>query len=181
MFCTWISSIAALVYELCLSKVHEKKKKENKNGFIGRFFSHFPRTRRYVWRYYSDGLSCVSLSVALVAVWQAFKPCQAIANLAKSQFPGPSLNRERSRSLIENRVCGVVFSWPGKHLASRLAEKRDQPYSCTMNWLRYLLFFCLLRSAVQCIRGLRSSIGWAIGPQIPCDIISREALVTNSL
>ncbi len=44
-----------------------RKKKEDK-----RFFSRLPRTRRYVWRYYSDGLCCVSLSVALVAVWQAF-------------------------------------------------------------------------------------------------------------
>ncbi len=67
-----------------------------------------------------------------------------------------------------------------KRLASCLAEKRDQPYSCTMNWLRCLSFY-LLRSAIQCIRGARSSKGWAIGPQIPCDVINRKAVVTNSL
>ena len=44
-----------------------------------------------------------------------------------------------------------------KRLASRLAEKRDQPYSCTMNWLRCLLSFSLLRSAIRCFRGARSS------------------------
>ena len=67
-----------------------------------------------------------------------------------------------------------------KHLASRLAEKRDQPYSCTMNWLRCLLSFSLLRSAIRCFRGARSSKGsWVIGPQIPSDLINSEALLTN--
>ena len=67
-----------------------------------------------------------------------------------------------------------------KRLASRLAEKRDQPYSCTMNWLRCLLSFSLLRSAIRCFRGARSSKGsWVIGPPIPTDLINSEALLTN--
>ena len=67
-----------------------------------------------------------------------------------------------------------------KRLASRLAEKRDQPYSCTMNWLRCLLSFSLLRSAIRCFRGARSSKGsWVIGPPIPSDLINSEALLTN--
>ncbi len=70
----------------CLSEVHyekEEERRKDKNGFLGRCLSCLPRTRRYVWRYYSDGLSCVSLSVALVAVWQVFKPWQAIAKIPK--------------------------------------------------------------------------------------------------
>ena len=67
-----------------------------------------------------------------------------------------------------------------KRLASRLAEKRDQPYTCTMNWLRCLLSFSLLRSAIRCFRGARSSKGsWVIGPPIPSDLINSEALLTN--
>ena len=49
-----------------------------------------------------------------------------------------------------------------KRLASRLATKWDQPYSSTMAWLRCRLTFSLLRSAIQCIRGARSSCGHAI-------------------
>ena len=84
----------------------------------------------------------------------------------------------------------VVFSASGglakeaayfyKRLASRLAEKRDQPYSCTMNWPRCLLSFFLLCSAIRCFRGARSSKGsWVIGPPIPSDLINSEALLTN--
>ena len=45
-----------------------------------------------------------------------------------------------------------------KRLASLLAIKRDeQSYSQMLNWLRCCLSFSLLRSAIQCIRGARSS------------------------
>ena len=54
-----------------------------------------------------------------------------------------------------------------KNLASRLAQKKDNTYSSTMNWLRCLLSFSLLRSAIQCIRGARSSKGWVIAPPPP--------------
>ena len=40
-----------------------------------------------------------------------------------------------------------------KHLVSSLAEHWDQPYSCTMNWLRCTISSSLLRSVIQCIRG----------------------------
>ena len=49
-----------------------------------------------------------------------------------------------------------------KRLASCLASKWDQPYSSTMSWLRCQLTFSLLRSAIQGIRGARSSCGHAI-------------------
>ena len=49
-----------------------------------------------------------------------------------------------------------------KRLASLLAEKWDQPYSTTLHWLRCSLSFSLLRSAIQCIRGARSSRGHAM-------------------
>ena len=49
-------------------------------------------------------------------------------------------------------------------LASLLALKRDHLYSSTLCWLRCSLAFFLLHSAIQSIRGARSSCGHAIRP-----------------
>ena len=46
-----------------------------------------------------------------------------------------------------------------KRLASMIADKRSQPYSSTMSWLRCTLSFTLLLAAIQCIRGSRSRSG----------------------
>lgn len=62
-----------------------------------------------------------------------------------------------------------------KRLASCLATKWDQPYSSTMSWLRCRLTFSLLRSAIQCIRGARSSCGHAAKSQTPpLDLVISE-------
>ena len=39
-----------------------------------------------------------------------------------------------------------------KRLASMLSEKRGELYSTTMAWLRCVTGFCLLRSALRCLR-----------------------------
>ena len=44
-----------------------------------------------------------------------------------------------------------------KRLASLLADKRQQTYNKTISWLRCSLSFSLVRSAVSCLRGARSS------------------------
>ena len=49
-----------------------------------------------------------------------------------------------------------------KRLASLLASKWDTPYCRTLNWLRCRLSFSLLRSAIQAVRGARSSVGRAV-------------------
>ena len=41
-------------------------------------------------------------------------------------------------------------------LATKIAEKRDIEPSLTLHWLRTKLSFCLLRSALLCLRGSRS-------------------------
>ncbi len=48
-----------------------------------------------------------------------------------------------------------------KRIASCLATKWDQPYSCTPSWLRCRLTYSLLRSVIQYLRGARSSVGQA--------------------
>ena len=45
-----------------------------------------------------------------------------------------------------------------KRLASRLADKRDMPYSVTMSWLRCRLGFSLLRAAILSMRASRLSV-----------------------
>ena len=42
-----------------------------------------------------------------------------------------------------------------KRLASLVAEKRKESYSQVMGWIRTKLSFCLLRSAILCLRGSR--------------------------
>ncbi len=74
------------------------------------------------------------------------------------------------RRLLENEQATftpLVFSVTGgmasqatrfyQRLASLISEKRNQPYSHSLNWIRYSLSFMLLRSMIQCIRGARSS------------------------
>ena len=93
--------------------------------------------------------------------------------------------QQRIREVEQASFTPLIFSASGgmareantfyKRLASMLATKRDQPYSTTMTWMRFLLSFSLLRSAIQCIRGARSSIGNPTNTAPPCDLINREA------
>ena len=101
--------------------------------------------------------------------------------------------REKKR-MYERRIIEVehstftplVFSVSGgmakectnfyKRLASLLAEKRDQHYNDTLRWLRCSISFMLLRSAVQCIRGARSSIHKVVIHQ-PIDLVLTESMI----
>ena len=74
---------------------------------------------------------------------------------------------ERVREVEHGSFSPLIFSTSGglgpiatvvyKRIASLIAEKRDQPYSRTLFWLRCKLGFSLLRSAIMCIRVSRSS------------------------
>ncbi len=86
----------------------------------------------------SDGLSCASLSVALVAVWEVFKSCQALANLAKSlgwyRLVGliHGLNFHELMALVHfaNKLCGLQFrTLVTLYLVIRYSQK--QLFSCT--------------------------------------------------
>ncbi len=65
-----------------------------------------------------------------------------------------------------------------KRLATMLAEKWDQPYSTTIGWLRCTFSFSLLRSAVQCLRGARSSKGRAARTIPLVDVVAAESNLT---
>jgi len=65
------------------------------------------------------------------------------------------------REVEHSTFTPLVFSATGgmgheatifyKRLAS-LSEKWKEPYTSVLGWIRCRLFFCLLRSAIQCIR-----------------------------
>ena len=76
---------------------------------------------------------------------------------------------QRIREVELGSFTPLIFSTSGgmaksttvayKRLASLLASKRDEPYCTVMAWLRYHLAFSLLRPAITCLRGARSSSG----------------------
>ena len=77
--------------------------------------------------------------------------------------------KERIRETEHSSFTPLVFAATGgmgrqatvfyQRLAAILAEKWDQSYGSMLNWLRCSISFSLLRSAIQCIRGARSSRG----------------------
>ena len=95
-------------------------------------------------------------------------------------------HEQRVREVEHGSFTPLVLSLTGgmgsaatvcyKRLASLIAQKRDQPYSRTMAWVRCSLSFALLRSSIQCIRGARSSIG-RMGRELlpPVDLVTSEA------
>lgn len=76
---------------------------------------------------------------------------------------------QRIREVEHGSFSPLVFSSSGgmgptattvyRRLAAMIAEKRKEPFSRTLFWLRCRLNFSLLRSAVSCLRGARSSLG----------------------
>ena len=98
-----------------------------------------------------------------------------IHNRNKSPMQCYKINEQEKKRAYEERVreiehgsfAPLVFSISGgmgpiattvyKRMASLIAEKQNHPYSSTLFWLRCKLSFSLLRSAVMCIRGSRSS------------------------
>ena len=96
---------------------------------------------------------------------------------------------QRIRDVEQSSFSPLVFSSTGgmakeasafyKRLASLLSEKHDQSYSSTMAWLRCVLSFSLLRSAILCFRGHRSVVGKPIkASHIPVDVIRAESSLT---
>ena len=92
---------------------------------------------------------------------------------------------QRIREVEHSTFTPLVFSATGgmakqsttfyKRLASLLADRWEQPYSSTLGWLRCRLSFSLLRSAIQCIRGARSSRGHAVKSTPSIDLVNNEA------
>ena len=74
---------------------------------------------------------------------------------------------QRIREVEHGVFTPLVFSTTGgmgreamtfyKRLADMLTQKRQQPYSTVIGWLRCRLSFASIRASIMCIRGSRSS------------------------
>ena len=76
---------------------------------------------------------------------------------------------------------GQAAAMAYKRMASLLAEKRGQPYCRTMGWLRCVLNFSLIRSAIQCIRGARSARHrpGRLSLESPIDVAAEESRISG--
>ena len=106
-----------------------------------------------------------------VRVFNPYAPCYQCSTLAqchrKNELEKKRAYEERVREIEHGSFSPLVFSAAGgmgtiatvvyKRLASLLAEKQGRPYSSTLHWLRCRLNFSLLRSAITCLRGSRST------------------------
>ena len=84
-------------------------------------------------------------------------------------------------SLIFSVTTGLgrIATTTYMRLASMLSSKHDQPYSTTMAWLRCRLFFSLLRSSIQEIRGARSSLcRFSTTSSLPIVLVTVESQVS---
>ena len=97
---------------------------------------------------------------------------------------------ERIREVEHGTFTPLVFSATGgmgttaeifyKRLASLISEKNNQDYATTMGWIRCCISFSLIRSAVMCVRGSRSSYHHPISPSsMPADLVATEGRVTR--
>ena len=76
---------------------------------------------------------------------------------------------QRIREVEHGSFTPLVFSTSGgmgkcasvtyKRIATLLSTKREQTYGATIAWIRCCISFSLLRSAIMCLRGARSSQG----------------------
>ena len=96
--------------------------------------------------------------------------------------------QQRVQDIEQSSFTPLVFSATGgmgaeattfyKRLATLLSQKWETPYSKTLCWLRCRLSFSLIRSAIQALRGARSSRGHAAKLPLPIDLVSSEAQIS---
>ena len=99
----------------------------------------------------------------------------------------------RIREVEHSSFTPLIFSATGgmaaeatifyKRLASLLSDKWDSNYAAVMGWVRCCLSFSLLRSAIRCLRGSRSSrgsFGRSLGTA-PIDLIQMETRLPSLL
>ena len=130
-----------------------------------------------------------------VRVFNPLAPSNSRSSLNTTYRHQESLKRrsyeQRVREVEHGSFTPLVFSATGgmapaatiafKRLASLLADKRRQTYNKTISWLRCSLSFSLVRSAVSCLRGARSSFHHPFGSDanVPLDVAISEGRVPS--
>ena len=109
---------------------------------------------------------------------------QLTANYRRHEQEKRCANEQRVWEVERASFAPLVFAASGgmgkaatvfyKRLAALLAQKRHQPYSTTMGWLRTALSFALLRSAVLCLRGSRTKRSPPVSSKHALDLMVSE-------
>ena len=96
---------------------------------------------------------------------------------------------ERVREVEHGTFSPLVFTASGgmrptatvayRRISTLIAEKKQQPYSQTLFWMRCRLSFSLLRSAIMCLRGAHTSLHHPARPSTgePIDLVCAEGRV----
>ena len=106
-----------------------------------------------------------------VKVFNPFAPTHCSVSLPqcyrRAELEKKRKYEERIHEVEHGTFSPLVFSCTGgmgplatvvyKRIATLLSEKNGQSYSMTLHWLRCKLSFSLLRAAITCLRGSRSS------------------------
>ena len=130
-----------------------------------------------------------------VRVFNPLAPSNSRSSLNTTYRHHESLKRrsyeQRVREVEYGSFTPLVFSATGgmapaatiafKKLASLLADKRQQTYNKITSWLRCSLSFSLVRSAVSCLRGARSSFHhpFRSDANVPLDVAISEGRVPS--
>ena len=95
-----------------------------------------------------------------------FTPCR-LHPTSNGNSISESHREERVREIEHGSFTPLVFSTSGgmgpttttayKRLAALISEKHNQQYSTTLHWMRCRLSLSLIRSAIMCLRGARST------------------------
>ena len=124
-----------------------------------------------------------------VRVFNPLAPSNSSSSLSATIKKHENIKRQaygqRIREVEHASFTPIVMSATGglahettvfyKHLASLLSAKWGDEYSVVLGWLRCCVGFSLLRSAIQCIRGARSSIGAYTRAPPPMDLVQVES------
>ena len=109
-----------------------------------------------------------------IRVFNPYAPSRRGTTLAqcyrRNELEKKCVYEERVTEVEHGSFSPLVFSTSGgmgpiatvvyKRIATIIADKRKQPYSRTLFWIRCKLSFSLLRSAIMCIKVLMSSPDW---------------------
>ena len=118
---------------------------------------------------------------------QSYRRSSLEANYRREEKAKKRMYEERILKVEHGSFTPLVFATTGgmgrlattfyKRLASMVSEKRASTYSSTLGWIRTHLSFSLLRSAVLCIRGARSSSTHVVSGCNSIDLVMAEARI----
>ena len=120
-----------------------------------------------------------------VRVFNPLTPSNSSSSLSSTFKKHENIKRrayvQRIREVEHASFTPIIMSATGGWLTkpqfsiSVLSAKWGDEYSVVLGWIRCCLGFSLLRSAIQCIRGARSSIGAYTRAPPPMDLVQVES------